>query len=156
MLLADSVHPATADGTVWVDRFTGPKGAAIVGGMFNLFTDADGLYRRKMLYSLPFHASDGRFLILAGYKEVWDHGHFDVWDSTTTLYTSLVDGDDPDRPTLASGVLKLNLPMFARQLTTMRITGARSAYSSLKGLSSFGGFFAGTLFDVFVRARLDA
>jgi len=156
MFLADSVHPATADGTVWVDRFTGPKGAAIVGGVFNLFTEADGLYRRKMLYSLPFHAPDGRFLILQGYKEVWDHGHFDVWGSTTTLHTSLVDGDDPDRPTLAAGVLKLNLPMLARQLTTMRITGARSGYASLKGLSSFGGFFAGTLFDVFVRARLDA
>ena len=114
--------------------------------MFNLFTDADGLYRRKMLYSLPFHAADGRLLILQGDKEVWDHGHFDVWGSTTTLYTSLVDGDDPDRPTLATGVLKLNLPMFARQLTTMRITGARNGYANLKGLSSFGGFFAGNAF----------
>jgi cholesterol oxidase len=156
MLLADPVHPATAAGTVWLDGFTGPKGARIVGGSFNLFTDADGLYRRKMLYSLPFYGADGRYLILQGCKEVWDHGHFDVWGSTTTLYASLVDAGAPGRPALAQGVLRLTLPMFARQLTTMRITGASSPVAALKGLSSFGGFFAATLVDVFVRSRLDA
>jgi cholesterol oxidase len=156
MLLVDPTHPATADGTVWVDGYTGAEGRPIVGGTFNLFTDADGLYRRKMLYSLPFHSDAGRRYNLQGYKEVWDHGHFDVWGSTTTLYATLVDADDHTRPAVARGVLRLNLPMFARQMSTLRVTGTGSLDGQLMGLSAFGRFFAVTLFDVFVRARLDA
>jgi cholesterol oxidase len=154
--LVDPAHPAAADGTVWVEGYTGPGGRPIVGGLFNLFTDADGLYRRNMLYSLPFHGRNGRHYLLEGHKDVWDHGNFDLWDSTTTLYTTLIDADDPSRPSLATGVLKLNLPMLARQMTTIRITGTGNRVSQLASLSAFGQFFASTLFDVFVRARLDA
>lgn len=155
-LLADPAHPAAADGVVWVEGYTGPGGQPIVGGLFNLFTDADGLYRRNMLYSLPFHGQNGRHYIVQGHKDVWDHGHLDVWGSTTTLYTSLIDADDPARPALAAGVLKLNLPMFARQMATMRITGAGDRARQFGSLWSFGQFFTGTLVDVFARARLDA
>lgn len=154
--LVDPAHPAAADGTVWVENYTGPAGRPVVGGLFNLFTDADGLYRRNMLYSLPFHGRDSRRYILQGHKDVWDHGNFDLWGSTTTLYTALIDADDPSRPTVATGVLKLNLPMFARQMTTIKITGTSSRLTQLASLSAFGQFFASTLFDVFVRARLDA
>jgi cholesterol oxidase len=153
--LTDPAHPAAADGTVWVDGYTRPEGEPVVGGQFNLFTEADGLYRRHMLYCLPFHDPGGRHYVLRGRKEVWDHGRFDVWGSTTTLYASLLDAADEQLPALASGVLKLNLPMFAQQLSTMRITGTGSQYAQLRWLSSVGQFFTGTLFDVFVRARLD-
>jgi cholesterol oxidase len=154
--LTDPVHPAAADGTVWVEGYTGPDGQPIVGGLFNLFTAADGLYRRSMLYSLPFHSQNGDHYILQGHKDVWDHGDFDVWGSTTALYSTLINADDPASPALATGVLRLNLPMFARQLTTIKITGTGNRVSQLGQLSAFGRFFASTLFDVFVRARLDA
>ena len=52
-------------------------------------------------------------------------------------------------------MLRLDLPMFARQMTTMRITGTGNRLGQLRWLSTFGQFFVGTLFDVFVRARLD-
>jgi cholesterol oxidase len=157
LFMQDRTHSATADGTVWVDGFTGPKGAAIVGGVFNLFTDTDNLYRRNMLYHLPFSGADGRPYILQGYKEVWDHGHFDVWRSTTTLYTSLVDRDAPEgAEPLATGVLRLDLPMFVRQLSTMRITGTRNPVTQVVDLTNFARFFVGTLTDVFVRSKLDA
>jgi pimeloyl-ACP methyl ester carboxylesterase len=154
--LVDPAHGAAADGTVWVQGYTGPDGKPIIGGLFNLFTDAGWLYRRNMQYSLPFHGQNGGHYILQGHKDVWDHGNFDVWGSTTTLYTTLIDADHPSRPSLATGVLKLSLPMFARQMTTMRITGPGNRLSRLGSLSAFGQFFATTLFDVFVRARLDA
>jgi cholesterol oxidase len=153
--MTDETHPAFAEGTVWVDGYTGPEGAAIVGGRFNLFTRTDNFYRRKMLYSLPFHDLAGRQYALQGYKEVWDHGRFDVWPSTTTLYTKLVDEDDPELPTVATGVLRLNLPMFAQQLTTVRVTGTHGPLSQLKCLAGFGQLFTSTLFDVFVRSKFD-
>lgn len=155
LFLADPTHPAAATGRVWVDGYTGPGGEPIRGGQFNLFTEAEGLYRRFMRYALPFTGPDGCRYRLQGRKEVWDHGYFDVWGSTTTLYATLVDADHPASPALASGVLRLNLPMFAQQMTTLRVTGTGSPYAKLRRLSSFGQFFAGTIFDVFVRSRLD-
>jgi hypothetical protein len=32
-----------------------------------------------MLYALPFIGSDGKSYLLDGFKDVRDHGHFDVW-----------------------------------------------------------------------------
>lgn len=156
LFLADPTHPAAADGTVWVDGYTGPAGAPIAGGTFHLFTKADGFYRRKMLYNLPFRGKDGVRYVLSGYKEVWDHGRFDVWGSTTTLYATLTGGRPPDQQALASGVLELNVPMFARQLSTLRMTGAGRPFGRVILLGRFAGFFTGTLFDVFVRSKLDA
>jgi cholesterol oxidase len=154
LYLADPTHPAAADGTVWVDGYTGPEGAPIAGGTFHLFTAAGGFYRRKMLYNLPFAGQDGRPYVLSGYKEVWDHGHFDVWPATSTLYATLTGGEAADQQ-VATGVLKLTVPMFARQLSTVRLTGRGRPYGEARMLGRFAGFFTGTLFDVFVRSRLD-
>ncbi len=154
LFLADSTHPAAADGTVWVDGYTDPGGAPIARGTFHLFTAAGGFYRRKMLYNLPFQGRDGHPYVLSGYKEVWDHGHFDVWAATTTLYATLTGGETADQQ-LATGVLRLSLPMFARQLSTLRMSGRGRPYGEVGLLGRFAGFFTGTLFDVFVRSKLD-
>ena len=152
--LSDPLHPASADGTVTIAGLTPPEGAPIVGGRFNLLVDADRFYRRQMLYTLPFHVEGGRRLILSGRKEVWDHGRFDVWPATTTLYVDLLDADR-ELTVLAGGVLTLDLGMFARQLTTVRVTGTRSPLQKALGLAAFGGFFASSIVDVFLRPRVD-
>ena len=107
-----------------------------------------------MLYNLPFQGRDGHPYVLSGYKEVWDHGHFDVWAATTTLYATLTGGETADQQ-LATGVLRLSLPMFARQLSTLRMSGRGRPYGEVGLLGRFAGFFTGTLFDVFVRSKLD-
>lgn len=153
--LSDPLHPASADGTVTVEGLTPPEGAPILGGRFNLLVDADRLYRRQMLYTLPFHVADGRRLILSGRKEVWDHGRFDVWPATTTLYVDLLDAESAHLAVVASGVLTLDVRMFARQLTTVRVTGTRSPLRQALGLAAFGRFFGSSLVDVFLRSRVD-
>ena len=156
LFLADPTHPAAADGTVWVDGYTDRLGAPIAGGTFHLFTEASGFYRRKMLYHLPFQGKEGHRYVLSGFKEVWDHGHFDVWGSTTTLYATLTVDQPTDQERLASGVLTLNLPMFARQLATLRMTGGGRPFGRAALLGRFGSLFVGTLFNAFVRSKLDA
>jgi cholesterol oxidase len=156
-LIADEAHPAVATGTITIDGYTGPEGAAITGGTFHLFTETDTPSRRKMLYSLPFVGTDGRRFVLQGNKEIWDHGGFDLWGSTTTLYSSLLlDEGDPTVPALATGILRLNLPMLARQATTVRITGTSNPLVQAEKLGGFLRFFGGTLTDVFVRPKVKA
>jgi cholesterol oxidase len=57
---------------------------------------------------------------------------------------------------LLSGDLRLGAVDFARQLTTVRITATSNPLWQAGALARFGLFFAGSLWDVFVRPRLPA
>ena len=151
--LADRAHTGSARGTVHVDGFTGAAGAEVASGVFNLFVDTDSFYERKMLYAMPFYGSDGKPYLLDGFKEVKDHGHFDVWGSTSTLYTVIRDGHDHDDRALATGVMHILIPDFAHQLRTFHVTGTDSEIEKAKALARFGGMFMGTLWDVFIGAK---
>jgi cholesterol oxidase len=160
--LGDSLHPASADGRVFVAGVTQPRdpedptlsGSRVTAGRFNLLTQTDSFYQREMLYSLPFLSEAGASLLMVGRKEVWDHGRFDVWPSTTTLYAELLDGSTTDRRVLAAGVLRLDLKMFATQLTTMRATGGGNPVRQVLALGGFVRYFAREMADVFLRSRV--
>lgn len=157
LFLADPTHQARAVGKVWVDGYTGPDGATVTGGTFHLLSPADGPHRRHMLYNLPFTGLDGHAYVLGGYKEVWDHGHFQVWAPLTTLYTSLTRataGSSAGDQLMATGVLRLNLAMFLRQMSTLRMSGG-SRLSQARMLWRFSRFFTGTLYDVFIRSKVE-
>ena len=89
--MVDKRYTATAQGTVKVAGITDAGGAAVRNGVFHLFlAGREGdFYRRTMLYRLPFSGADGNRYVLEGFKDVRDHGGFDVWSATTTLYTSV-------------------------------------------------------------------
>ncbi len=142
--LVDKAHAGIASGTLRVDGFTPPEGARVTAGVFNLFVDTDSFYERKMLYLLPFIGADGKPYVLDGYKEVKDHGHFDVWGATSTLFSVVREGHTKSGPVVATGVLTIHLPDFAHQMTTFKASGARRraradrARSRASGKSSWG------------------
>ncbi|NGO43757.1 GMC oxidoreductase [Streptomyces ureilyticus] len=156
--LDDPAHPMAATGTVYVRGVTGTQGAQVSGGVVNLLTASDGPAARQMLYTLPFFGADGQPYLLDGVKDVRDHGRIDVWGdiwgTTTTLHTTVRRGHAPDGATLSSGVLRLGAADFLRQLTTVRITGTRNPVRQAEALARFGVFFAGSVWDVFVRPRI--
>lgn len=152
--IADPRHPMTAEGIVMVDNITGPDGARVVGGMVNLLVDGDSPASRRMLYALPFLGADGKPYLLDGYKDVRDHGGFDVWGSTTTLYTRIRRGHTPDGEVLASGVLHLPALTFVRQVATARVTGTSNPLRQARAISQFSQMFLGSLWEVFVVPRL--
>ncbi|MCL2451094.1 MAG: GMC family oxidoreductase, partial [Polyangiaceae bacterium] len=153
--LAESAHAASAVGEVTVPEVTGPQGSAVTAGIFNLFV-VDGPHHRKMLYSLPFTGKTGQPYLLDGFKDVVDDGHFDVWASTSTLYTVVRAGRTHDAPVCAAGVLHILMPDFLHQLTTFQIPGATNDAERLKALAAFGQMFMGALWDVFVEKHLRA
>jgi cholesterol oxidase len=151
--LAESAHSACAVGEVIASALTSSQGAAVTAGIFNLFV-SDGPHHRKMLYSLPFVGEDGQPYLLDGFKDVVDDHHFDVWGSTSTLYTVIRAGKTHDAPVCAAGVLHIHISDFLRQLTTFRVPGATSDRQRIEALARFGRMFMGNLWDVFAAKHL--
>jgi cholesterol oxidase len=148
-------HVGKAIGTVRVDGFTPPAGVPVSDGVFNLFVNGDQFYQRRMLYALPFTGSDGRPYLLDGFKDVRDHGHFDVWGATSTLYTVIRDGHSHEASVVATGIMTIHVPDFLHQLTTFTAVGATTSTQKAKALTRFGENFFGSLWDVFVRPHFE-
>ncbi len=150
--LVDPRHTARSHGRIWVTGLTGPDGAEIAKGRFNLFVyERDGqFYHRKMLYRLPFSVEGSRY-IFEGYKEVWDHGSFNVWPSTTTLYSVIKDEHGVVRRT---GILHIGFADFLRLLATFSVIGTGNPLTKLSAVARFLRLFVGTLLDLFVRSKM--
>lgn len=152
--IADDAHQMTAEGTVHVDGVTGSHGARVARGVVNLLVAGDSPASRLMLYALPFFGADGEPYLLDGFKDVRDHGSFDVWGSTTTLYTHLRRGHTPGGDVVATGILHLPAITFARQVVTARVTGTHNPVRQVEALGQFAQMFLGSLSAVFLAPRL--
>jgi cholesterol oxidase len=101
-----------------------------------------------MLYRLFFRDGAGHPLTLSGYKLIEDNAGFDVWRDTTTLFTRVLRGhvDEPGEAgaeIVASGVLRIRIRDFARQLTTFR--------GKLGALLKFMTIFLGQLAEAYLK-----
>ena len=123
-------------------------------GVFNLFVDTEpGV--KLMLYRLFFRDGVGHPLTLSGFKLVRDDAGFDVWRDTTTLFTRVYRGhvsadEEEGAELVASGVLRIRMRDFAKQLTTFR-AGGPSLGAQLGALVKFGVIFVGQLADAYLR-----
>ena len=152
--LVERDHTALASGSVIVPGFTPEKGAPVTAGVFNLFVETQSENARKMLYALPFYGEDGQPYLLDGWKDIRDHGHLDVWESTTTLYTTVRRGHSRSGEALALGTLHIDLAGVLHLLSTLKITGATSKAQRKLAVARIGSAFFGTLWNVYIRPRL--
>jgi hypothetical protein len=123
-------------------------------GVFNLFVDTEPGVKR-MLYRLHFRDGAGHPLTLSGFKLVKEDAGFDVWKDTTTLFTRVLRGhvdeqQEASAEIVASGVLRIRIRDFARQLTTFR-AGGPDAGAKLGALAKFGTIFLGQLAEAYLR-----
>ncbi|MGB2711673.1 MAG: alpha/beta fold hydrolase [Conexibacter sp.] len=147
--LTEPAHEARMAGTVTAPALS-PQPLTITDGLFNLFTeDPDHVATRTMRYRMTLTDEQGRAYGFEGVKVIDDERGLDVWADTTTLYVTLRDGVAEDAPVLGCGILRIGVGDFARQLTTMRATGADGVREALEAKIRFGRFFAGVLFDVY-------
>lgn len=157
VFIEDPEHEAGVTGEVICD-LTGGRGP-IETGTFNLFVDQEGDKRRKrMRYRLVFRGGDGELHTLSGFKVIEDNAGPDLWSDTTTLYTRLFRGrvdakDEEGAQVEATGVIRVHLLDFLRQLTTFRAQGASSA-AEARALVRFGRLFLGGLWDVYALGAL--
>lgn len=96
-----------------------------------------------MRYHLPLPDAG---LHLDGFKVLTDGDITQLWGASTTLYVTLRRGA-PDGPVVGRGVARLSPEEFARQLTTLRVTGEDDPTHRLRLLARFGASFFGALWD---------
>jgi hypothetical protein len=149
---SDPTRRAGAHGYLVCDALGGRL--PVERGVFNLFVDTEpGV--KHMLYRLWFRDGSGHPLTMSGFKLVKDDAGFDVWKDTTTLFTRVLRGhvdeqDDASAEIVASGVLRIRIRDFARQLTTFR-AGGDGAGAKLGALAKFGTIFLGQLSEAYLR-----
>jgi cholesterol oxidase len=144
--LADSQHAGQLKGRV--DFAPLGQGLAAPSGVFKLFAPSRKPGLKYMVYELAFE-HDGKPHYLAGRKHVHDDPGVDLWTDTTTLYTTLHAGPDAKAPVAGAGVLRLDMGDFLKLMSTIKVTGTRSAKDRAAAVSTFGRFFMGELWDVY-------
>jgi cholesterol oxidase len=148
----DPLRPATAVGYVKSDALGGKLG--VEQGWFNLLVDVEpGV--KHMLYRLWFRDSVGHPLTMTGFKVVKNDAGFDVWKDTTTLFTRVLrghvpKGEDDTADLVASGIIKIRMRDFAKQLTTFR-SSAPGLGAKLRALAKFGVIFVQQLAEAYLR-----
>jgi hypothetical protein len=150
----DPMRQAGAFGWIQSDALGGRL--PVERGVFNLFVDTEpGV--KHMLYRLYFRDGVGHPLTMTGYKLVRDDAGFDVWRDTTTLFTRVLRGhveahEDDAAEMVASGVLRIRVRDFAKQLTTFRSHGP-GVGQQLGALVKFGWIFLGQLAEAYVFSK---
>jgi cholesterol oxidase len=122
-------------------------------GWFNLFVETADVQHKRMTYRLLFRDSAGRTLTLSGHKDVQDKPGFDVWQSTTTLFTNVFEGhlqqaDGAGATPFATGILHITVPDFIKELTTVRAFAPTLA-ERVEAIARFTKFFLGSLWDTY-------
>jgi cholesterol oxidase len=148
-MLNDENHQAKMLGSVDAPALSA-RPLTVTEGKFNLFvTDPEHVGARLMRYRMRLIAAEGRSYYFEGFKAIHDDPGFDAWADTTTLYITIYEGDSSASPVLGKGILKIHPQDFARQMTTMQVNNAEGITQRLKAMSRFGGFFAGSIYDIF-------
>jgi len=148
----DPMRQAGAVGYLQCDALGGRL--PVEKGVFNLFVDS-GPGIKRMLYRLWFRDGAGHPLTMTGYKLVENDAGFDLWKDTTTLFTKVLQGHveesgDSSAELIASGILRIRVQDFAKQMTTFRADGD-GVGAKLGGLIKFGVIFVGQLAEVYLR-----
>ncbi len=151
-MLTDGAHQAGMVGSVTAPALSA-KPLTVTGGEFNLFVvDPDRIETRQMHYRMRMTSEEGRVYYFDGFKVIHDDPGPDLWPDTSTLYFTVHDGAhsaSPASPVVGQGILR-NLPEdFARQLTTMQVTNAKSLEERLRAMARFGRFFGDVLFETY-------
>jgi hypothetical protein len=149
----DPMRQAGAVGYLQCDALGGRL--PVEKGVFNLFVDS-GPGVKRMLYRLWFRDGVGHPLTMTGYKLVENDAGFDLWKDTTTLFTKVLKGHvdesgDATAELVASGILRIRVQDFAKQMTTFRAGGSGGIGAKLGGLIKFGVIFVGQLAEVYLR-----
>ncbi len=147
----DGEHTAQLESSV---HFLPLLGATeLVGtGTFNLFAPQGNTKLKLMKYAFPF-THEGQAYYFYGQKGIEDDPGFDLWQDTTTLFSTLHKGTHRDAPIIGAGVLRISLLGFIRQLMTMEVTHTESRIDKLSAYLFFANFFLKELRDTYFRKR---
>ena len=147
--ITDASHVMTATGFLDSPLLGGQR--QIEPGVFNLLVQAGDPRKKEMRYRLFCRHADGTEYTMIGHKKIADdQSQPEIWDDTTTLYTTLyrgrvAEGQEAAATVIATGILKILFFDFLRELTTFRLQGP----DPIGALARFGTLWLGKLADVY-------
>jgi predicted patatin/cPLA2 family phospholipase len=151
--VSDRWHSCQLDGSVRCSAFGGTR--PVTDGVLELLWDQGDPTWKWLSYRVNFQDKDGNDITLFGRKNViHKSGTVDLWSDTTTLYVHLFKGryeaeHSPRLDDLAgSGVIRISLPAFLRQLTTFRGTAGADG-GRARSLFRFSQFCLRQLWQVY-------
>ena len=149
--LVDAHHLAGVEGRVESPLLGG--WAAIRYGTVQLLAPTADRDRRVMRYRLVVDDAHGQAWTVSGTKEVRNNLGPDLWRDTTTLRTNLfagtvAEGEESRADLRGTGILRLTVREFLRQLTTFR-TNAPTWLGGAHIMLRFAAFFVGSLFQLY-------
>jgi len=150
--ITDPNHLASVTGTADSPWLGGQ--VPVDSGEFNLFVSDGDPRQKEMRYRLFVHHTDGTERTIAGVKKIEDDGGIpDVWDATTTLYTSIYRGhvtaaDQPTADQVATGIIRIGFFDFLQELTTFQVDGPTLA-DRAGAMGRFAQLFLGSLMEVY-------
>jgi predicted acylesterase/phospholipase RssA len=149
-------HQASVTGEVMCQALGGRR--QVERGTFNLFVEKPDPEHLQMLYRLWFNDKVGHPLTLTGHKDIYDDSHTGMWAATTTLSVRILRGHvepsgDAQADVVASGLIRIHLPDFLKQLASFRIQ-ADTVRDRVTGARRFGALFIGKLWDVYAQPVL--
>lgn len=148
-MLSDPDHQGTMVGTVTAPALSAEP-MTVSGGVFQLFVDdPEHVGTRRMNYRMNLSAEDGRHYYFDGFKSVHQDRGIDLWSDTTTLFITVYEGHDANGRVAAKGILNIDPVDFAKQMTTLKITNAKTTAERLAATAKFGAFFSGILFQTY-------
>ena len=146
-MLSDPKHLAAAVGTVEIDALS-DQPFTVTNGRFQLFVvDPEHVDTQNMIYQLQLEGVDGRRVFFDGFKVLHPGSMLHAWPDSTTLFVTVHEGDDATGAVIGRAVLHIAPTDFAKQMTTIKVTGAHDEMERLRYEAKFGKFFAGTMFD---------
>ncbi len=149
--IADPEHLGRAQGVVWCDELGGEL--RVERGWFNLFVPDGSPRHRRMLYRLFLRDREGRAMTSSGFKDVQHGPNMDGWGDTSRLLVRILSGHHEDEPegdaaTVATGILHISQPGFARMLASMR---GSAGPRGVESVAEFERYFTGQLVELFGR-----
>jgi cholesterol oxidase len=167
-LIADPSSPGTVAGTVSAPVLSDRRLRVVDGQLRLVQEDPTHVDTWHMRYSMDLLAEDGRRFHFEGLKVLHDRPGLDAWSDTTTLYVTITQtptitpdgvghangdagahGGGPADPIVATGIMTLSAADFAKQMTTMRVTGVASRADRLRWMAKFDTRFLKSLLTVY-------
>jgi hypothetical protein len=157
--IVDPGHRASATG--WLECGELGGRLQVAEGRFELFVEAPDARHLRMRYRLFAADAGGRTFTLVGFKAVENDLGVDHWVDQTTLFTRIyagrIEGDPPGGELgpdlLATGVLRIPVRAFMRQLSSYRATGP-TRLARLGAIARFEAFFLSRLMYAYAAPRV--
>jgi cholesterol oxidase len=127
-----------------------PQPLTVTEGKFNYFLDdRENVETKRMQYKMLLNSVEGKKFYFYGFKRIHDDFKVDSWSDTTTLYITVYEGENEQGRVVGKGILRIPVPSFMRQLTTMQVTNSKNLAERWQAMLKFGRFFGGHLVDTY-------